>query len=311
MAGLRWFASVAMQLLMILCLVRRSSSQCRFGAVLVNGVNGSTCLCDQGNYGDAAACLPCPKGTYKSEVGTARCRDCPLFSDSEKASISPNNCSCITGYTKISGECFRCLAPDNCAKIVSTREKIGVCGNCSLYFQYNDSGLHVDVGAADYQETLGGEKFCYCTYLDLSNRYLAKLGPSVFSKMRFLERLDLFGNYLASISATAFSNLPYLKQLYLQGNKMRYLPPGLFNNLTSLEGVYLDQNSLIVLEPDVFSGLDNLKTIYLESNNLEEISSSQFQNLGQLQTLEISYNYMVNCLDLPNVTVFQTGCSSP
>ena len=74
---------------------------------------------------------------------------------------------------------------------------------------------------------------------------------------------------------------------------------------------FQDQNSLIVLEPDVFSGLDNLKSIYLESNNLEEISSSQFQNLGQLQTLEISYNYMVNCLDLPNVTVFQTGCSSP
>ena len=87
------------------------------------GSNSTSCITD-------VSCIPCQPGTYKSGNGSqpctlcargkflplfasadpAECADCPMNSDSSRASGSIEDCLCNAGFTGVAGNCSGCPA---------------------------------------------------------------------------------------------------------------------------------------------------------------------------------------------------------
>jgi len=74
----------------------------------------SMCTCKAGYY-LATACMPCPVGTYKSEVRTGACVACATRrTTADTGSTTPSQCVCIDDYYEKDGECVPCASGATC-----------------------------------------------------------------------------------------------------------------------------------------------------------------------------------------------------
>lgn len=74
------------------------------------------CLCNVGYAGTVASvatgfpeCIACLEGSYKNVVGSSECQQCQLFSTSEIASTTKEQCLCISGYQPHEDSCIQCV----------------------------------------------------------------------------------------------------------------------------------------------------------------------------------------------------------
>ncbi|XP_064481555.1 sushi, von Willebrand factor type A, EGF and pentraxin domain-containing protein 1-like isoform X4 [Ornithodoros turicata] len=97
-----------------------NNPRCDSNAACACGARGGKyqCVCERGYFGmgGVGQCHPCPKGTYKDELGE-HCKSCPKNSTTSGTGATSNaQCSCLEGYEGDPGSSKPCT-PIACARL--------------------------------------------------------------------------------------------------------------------------------------------------------------------------------------------------
>ena len=150
------------------------STNCSFSPA----TQSAQCRCRRGYTGpDGEACTLCPQGTYKAEIGSTPCLQCPNSVFSPAGSVSVSQCTgCLTGYflNTTDNQCIQC--PVN-TTTVGNAQSIEDC-LCEPGTTGHDGGPCLGCVSGTYKTSIGSS-YCSLCPLDTYSETLAAKTPDV------------------------------------------------------------------------------------------------------------------------------------
>jgi hypothetical protein len=151
--------------------------------------------------------------------------------------------------------------------LIDTGPQSGWCPTeCSCILTYHVACMNVGLGVLRAVMFPANSSKIRSLWLDYTN--LAELEDRVFKNMKYLRRLSLSNNYVTKLNPHLFSDLSRLKYLDLRNNCLvSPLHNDLFRSLGQLRTLKLDYNKLTTFDSKILTQITNNITEITLSNN--------------------------------------------